>query len=155
MFHCKRNYIFNGSLPFLKIKFVYYHLFSQLYIRYSYLTPIIRAILWFQVFLSNTNNFQITRAQTGTTTPGREDLGLMAIKEYSTFSRFLRVEPHHQIQFSVIARIFVLCMKRELIPLQRMQSAYYKSHRQCVCVRERERERERMMRLLNIYKVLF
>ena len=34
----------------------------------------------------------------------RVDLGVMAMKEYSTLSRTLEQEPHYQMQFSVIPR---------------------------------------------------
>ena len=35
------------------------------------------------------------------------DLGVMAMKEYSTFPKALRLEFHHQLQFSVISSTFV------------------------------------------------
>ena len=35
----------------------------------------------------------------------RVDLGVMAMKGYSTFPRSPKLEPHHQMQFSVISRI--------------------------------------------------
>ena len=34
----------------------------------------------------------------------RVDLGVMTVKEYSTFSKDLELEPHHQMQFSIISR---------------------------------------------------
>ena len=36
--------------------------------------------------------------------PNRMDLGVMKMKRYSTLSRELELEPHHQMQFSIIHR---------------------------------------------------
>ena len=45
----------------------------------------------------------------------RVDLGVMTMKGYSTLLKAARIEPHHQIQFNVISRTFVLGC---LTPLQ-------------------------------------
>ena len=44
------------------------------------------------------------------------ELGVMAMKEYSTFSKAPGLESHYQIQFSVLSRTLV---RRSLTPLQR------------------------------------
>ena len=48
------------------------------------------------------------------------------MKGYSTLHRAPELEPHHQVQFSVISRI--LFREEDLIPYQRMQSAYSKPY---------------------------
>ena len=37
----------------------------------------------------------------------RVDLGVMAMKRYSTFSKTSELEPHHQMQFNVICKTLV------------------------------------------------
>ena len=51
----------------------------------------------------------------------RVNLGVIAIKGYSTFPRAPEIEPHHQVQFSVILRTLA-SGRRRLAPLQGIQS---------------------------------
>ena len=52
------------------------------------------------------NNFkQRDGILTGTTIPGQVNLRLIEIKGYSIPPRSLKLQPHYQIQFSVIPRI--------------------------------------------------
>ena len=51
----------------------------------------------------------------------RVDLGIMAMKEYSTLPRSLELELLHQMQFSIIPRTL-------LTPLQSIQSVYSMLH---------------------------
>ena len=44
------------------------------------------------------------RYLTGTPTPSRVDLGVMAMKGYSALPRSPELKPHHRMQFSVISR---------------------------------------------------
>ena len=73
---------------------------------------------------------------TGTAHWIRVNLGIMALKGYSTLSRSPELEPHHQMLFSVIFRHSLQCGC--LTPLQRMQSVYSKSHQQGRKHRENE-----------------
>ena len=52
----------------------------------------------------------------------RVDLRVMIMKGYSTLLRYLELELHHWIQFSIMARI-PLCVWGGLTPLQWIQSA--------------------------------
>ena len=55
--------------------------------------------MWFQVFLSNTNNFQ-----TGTTIPDESGPGRMSMKECPTLLRAPELASHHRVWFSVILK---------------------------------------------------
>ncbi len=44
----------------------------------------------------------------GTLTSVRMDLGVMAIKRFSTFPKALELEPHYQMQFSDISRTLIV-----------------------------------------------
>ena len=72
--------------------------------------------LFFLMVLSNTNNFQIgllnptKGAKLVLPVPLRVDLEVMAMKEYSIFSRSPKLEPHHQMQFSIIPLFILLCI---------------------------------------------
>ena len=68
-----------------------------------------QTVIWFKIFLSNTNNFQ-----TNLFDPKMRlkqvlplvivDLGVMSMKGYSVLHIFLEPEPHHHMQFRVITR---------------------------------------------------
>ena len=59
-----------------------------------------KTVIWYQVFLSNTNNFQTDLIHRWVT--NIEDLGVIAIKRYSTLPSFPGPKPHHQMKFSVM-----------------------------------------------------
>ena len=52
------------------------------------------------------NEFDLPKDETltGTTLWVRVSLGVIAMKRYSTFPKASELEPHHQMQFSVILR---------------------------------------------------
>ena len=66
----------------------------------------------------------------------RVDLGVMAMKAYSTLPIFPELEPHYQVQFSVITRTFLWWAGGLAPTLQEMQSAYSKPHPQGITKRE-------------------
>ena len=51
------------------------------------------------------------------------DLRIMAMKRYLTFIRAPELEPHHQMQFTIIPRTTLFLERMVLTPLQGMQSA--------------------------------
>ena len=65
----------------------------------------------------------IDRILTGTTTPGQSELGVIAMKEYSTFPKAPGLELDHQIQFSVISRTLV--GGKGTFPFTEMASVFY------------------------------
>ena len=71
-------------------------------------------MLWYQEFLSNTNNFQadniwpIYGILKGTTTLNQSGAGSKGNKGALTFSRSWELKPHHQKQFSAIPLIPLL-----------------------------------------------
>ena len=46
----------------------------------------------------------VDQTLTGAAIRVRVDIGVVAMKEYSTLTIHLEVEPHHQMQFSIIFR---------------------------------------------------
>ena len=79
---------------------------------YFYLIIIcLHTVIWFHVFLSNTNDFQTDLfdpymgPMQVLTRRVRVDPGLMAMKEYSILPKSLELKPHHQMQISVISRL--------------------------------------------------
>ena len=80
----------------------------------------LHTVILCHAFLSNINNFQtsilsIDRTLTGTTSPVRVDLGIMATKGYSTLIRAPEQVPHHQTQFNIMFRTHYQCFKRQYI----------------------------------------
>ena len=84
----------------------------------------------FQIFLSDINNLKINLFNSkrghkqAQLLQVKVNLGVMEIKEYSTFPRSQKLEPHHQMQFSVIPR--TLLLGRGITPLLRIHSVYSK-----------------------------
>ena len=70
----------------------------------------LNTVVWFQVFLSNANNFQTDQFNPWTDSRkvlqlrGRVGLRVMVIKRYSIISRAPELGSHHRIDFNVITR---------------------------------------------------
>ena len=66
-------------------------------------------VVWFQVFLSNTNDFQtvlfdsLMEREQVLSLRVRVDIGIMAMKGYSIFFIFPELEPHYQLKFRLTA----------------------------------------------------
>ena len=74
--------------------------------------------IWYQVFWSNTNNFQIDLIypwkgpKQVLSLRVRFDLGVITMKRYSTLLKSPELETHHQIKFSLIHRKLYLGVLR-------------------------------------------
>ena len=103
-------------------------------------------VIGFQVFLSNTNNFQIDLdvAQTGTTTPDQSELGVIAMKGYSTHSNgaLQLIEVYWQTLDTTFGGFLLLC--------KGIQMAYSKSCQQgYIPRRAQNKEKITYYRLIN------
>ncbi len=88
-------------------------------------------VVWFQVFLSNTNNFQtvlfdsLMEREQVLSLRVSVDIGVMAMQGYSIFFIFPELEPHYQMQFKLTAWTHRL---EGITPLQGILSPHLTKH---------------------------
>ena len=128
------NYTSNNN------QFIYNYMVSSKYPNLITIIICLQIVKWFQVCLSNTNNFQ-TNLFNQYRSPQqihpfqvKLDHRIITTKEYSTHLRAKELEPHHQMQFSVIPRIPLFFVGGDLPFCSGKQLAYSCSHWQGIVI---------------------